>query len=102
MLMKEPTPQPPRPIEGRGASLRLITGFPQDRRTWPNQIAAFKADRRRRSTGPSKEEPVTDSDLMAQFAESLSRLLEGSLGEPDQGDQASPERSLSALQNRAP
>jgi hypothetical protein len=99
MRMKEPDPQPPRPVEGRGASVRLITGFPQDRRTWPIQIAAFKVERRRGSTGLSKEKPVTDSDLMKQFAESLSRLLEGSLGEPNQGDPALPEGSPSALQS---
>ena len=102
MRIKEHSPQPSWPVEGQEALVRLITGFPQDRRTWPIQVAAFKVDRRRGGTSPSKERLVTGSDLKTQFAENLSRLLEGSLGEPCQGDQAPPGGSSSALQKVSP
>lgn len=76
MRAKNLEPQAPSPDEGGEAPLDLVRGFPQDRRTWSSQVAAFKADRRRAGLGQPGPEPAQGKDLMQRFARDLSRLLQ--------------------------
>jgi pimeloyl-ACP methyl ester carboxylesterase len=73
---KDPERQAHRPDDGDEAPQGLIHGFPQDRRTWPSQVAAFKEDRRRAAPDPPGSEPTHGKDLMQRFARDLSRLLQ--------------------------
>lgn len=76
MREKEPGPKAPGSAEGADAPLDLVHGFPQDRRTWSSQVAAFKADRRRTSPTPLDSGPEHQRDLMQRFAMDLTRLLQ--------------------------
>ena len=91
MREKKSGPGAPRLHGDGGHDPFLIAGFPEDRNTWPAQVAAFKASR----DGMDQEDGGSPDThvLMERFRENLSQLLQDRLDQalaPGAGDRGAP------------